>query len=359
MYGQLQLYKEITEASWFIWNSKLVADLIALLNKQEQYEESQRLISQAVFNLTSRDRDLALFYCNMLESNSRHGSRRGFDQSYAYLTELLASSSSLFIKRQACKSMIVGSSQMGLPHEAEKMVEEMRNKGLKPSLFECRSILYEYGKLGFLEDMERYLHQMEKDGLEIDTVCSNMVLSSYGAHGALLKMVLWLRKMKNSEIPYSIRTYNSVLNHCPTIISLVMESNDFPLSVVELVGILKDEEVLLVKELIESPVLEDAIEWNAGEAKLDLHGMHLSSAYLIMIQWMEETRSRFCNGNCAIPEEIVVVCGAGKHSNLRRESPVKQLVKKLMVRTGCPMRINRKNIGCFVAKGKVLKKWFC
>ncbi|KAL4289260.1 hypothetical protein AHAS_Ahas19G0368400 [Arachis hypogaea] len=49
----------------------------------------------------------------------------------------------------------------------------------------------------------------------------------------------------------------------------------------------------------------------------------------------------------------------GKHSNVRGESPVKVLVKKMMVNMGSPLRIDRKNNGCLVAKGRAVKNWLC
>ncbi|KAJ0077185.1 hypothetical protein Patl1_35865 [Pistacia atlantica] len=141
--------------------------------------------------------------------------------------------------------------------------------------------------------------------------------------------------------------------------SMLQDLNDFPVSITELTGSLNGDEVLLVEELVESCVLNEAMEWNSMEVKLDLHGMHLGSAYLITLQWMEEMRFRFSDGNYAIPAEVTVVCGLGKHSSVRGESPVKAMVKKMVIRTNCPLRIDRNNIGCFVGKGHVVKNWLC
>lgn len=263
------------------------------------------------------------------------------------------------MKRRAYESMIKGLCETDKPCEAESLLEKMRIEGLAVSVFEFRSVVYGYGRLGLFKDMQRILGQMEDEGFAIDTVCSNMVLSSYGAHKEGFEMVLWLRRMKEMGIPFSIRTYNSVLNSCLTIMEILTEGESFPLSMEELKQILNGDETLLVQELIESSVLVEAMEWSSSEGKLDLHGMHLGSAYLIMLQWMEELRWRFSGGKYVIPAEITVVCGAGKHSSIRGESPVKGVVREIMVRTGSPMRIDRKNIGCFVAKGKVVKNWLC
>ncbi|GLT75293.1 hypothetical protein SLA2020_470280 [Shorea laevis] len=355
----LPLYMKITEATWFNWNSKLVADLIALLDTQGRRKESKTLISDAVSKLKLRERDLAQFYCNLVESHSKHNSKQGFDDSYARLCELVCNSSSAYVKRQGYKSMVSSLCEMGELGEAESVMEEMRMKGLKPSLFEFRSMVYGYGRLGLFEDMERMVLEMEKEGLEIDTICSNMVLSSYGAHNALYQMVPWLQRMKNLGIPFSIRTFNSVLNSCSMIMSMLQDRDAFPLSIVELNEILKGEEALLVKELAGSSVLDEAMEWDALEAKLDLHGMHLASAYLIMLQWIEEMKCKFKDEEHVVPAQMTIVCGSGKHSQDRGESPVKHLVKEMMFRLKSPMKIDRKNNGCLIAKGKVLKNWVC
>ncbi|XP_006409357.2 pentatricopeptide repeat-containing protein At2g17033 isoform X2 [Eutrema salsugineum] len=355
----LSLYSEITEASWFDWNPKLIAELVALLNKQERSHESETLLSNAVSRLKSNERDIALFYCNLVESNSKQGSIQGFNEACVRLREITRRSTSVYVKTQAYKSMVSGLCNMDQPHDAESVIEEMRIAKIKPGLFEYKSVLYGYGRLGLFEDMNRVVHRMETEGHKIDTVCSNMVLSSYGAHNALPQMGSWLQKLKDSNVPLSERTYNSVLNSCPTILSLLKDLDSCPVSLSELLTFLNKDEEVLVRGLTQSSVLDEAIEWSSLEGKLDLHGMHLSSSYLIMMQWMDEMRIRFSEGKCVVPAEIVLVSGSGKHSNVRGESPVKALVKKIMVRTGSPMRIDRKNIGSFIAKGKTVKEWLC
>ncbi|CAN8271304.1 unnamed protein product [Cochlearia groenlandica] len=353
------LYSEITETSWFDWNPKLIADLVALLNKQERFEESETILSSAVLKLKSNERDLALFLCNLLESNSKQASTQGFDGACVRLREITERTSSVYVKTQAFKSMVSGLCNMDRPRDAESVIKEMRIETIKPGQFEYKSVIYGYGRLGLFEDMNRIVHVMESEGHRIDTVCSNMVLSSYGAHCALPQMGSWLKKLKTLNVPLSIRTYNSVLNSCPTVISLLKDFETCPVSLIELLACLNQDEAVLVSELTNSSVLDEAMKWNSLEGKLDLHGMHLSSSYLIMMQWMDEIRLRFSEGDRVVPAEIVVVSGSGKHSSVRGESPVKALVKKIMVRTKSPMRIDRKNIGSFIAKGKTVKQWIC
>lgn len=338
-----------------------MADLVAFLDKQGRHEEAQTLISEATSRLESRKRELALFYCKLVESHSKRGSQIGFDVAYCYLNQLLRTSSSVYIKRRAYEYMVSGLCSMDRPREAENLVQDLRdNGGLEPTAFELKSIMYGYGRLGLFQDLQRVVDQMEKSGLVIDTVCSNMVLSTYGIHGEHMKMVSWLQRMKNSGIPFSVRTYNSVSNSCPTIMRKMVELNDLPLSIKELDASLEGGEGMVVRELVESCViLEEVMVWDSLEAKLDLHGFHLGSSYLVMLLWLEEMQRRLNDSAYGIPAEITVVCGSGRHSNVRGESPVKVLVKEMMVKMRSPLRIDRKNNGCFVAKGKTVKNWLC
>lgn len=349
----------IKQESWFSWNAKLVADLIALLYKEERFEEAENLFDETVLKLGFKERDLCMFYCNLVDSHAKHKSERGVLDSCTQLRKLILLSSSVYVQQRGYESMVAGYCEMGLPDRAENLMEEMREKGLKPSGFELKSLIYGYGQRGLLEDIKRIVVQMEKEGFELDTVCCNMVLSSFGAHNELLDMLSWLKKMRNSGIPLSIRTYNSVLNSYPTITFLLEDMKNLPLSIDELLGNLKTDEANLVLELLKSNVLDQVMEWRSSELKLDLHGMHLSTAYLILLQWFNELKLRFAAGNHTTPVGILVVCGCGKHSSTRGESPVRDLAKEMIIRMKCPLRIDRKNIGCFIAKGKIFKDWLC
>ncbi|KAK7270161.1 hypothetical protein RIF29_23105 [Crotalaria pallida] len=358
----LPLYARTCEAPWFNFNPTIVADLAALLNKQGRHEEAETLISEATSRLESNKRELALFYCKLVESHSKRSSQIGFNVAYSYLNQFLRTSSSVYIKRKAYEYMVSGLCSMDRPCEAENLVQDLRdNGGLEPSAFELKSIVYGYGRLGLFQDLQRVVDQMEKSGFAIDTVCSNMVLSTYGNHGEHMEMVTWLRRMRNSGIPFSIRTYNSVSNSCPTIMRKMVELNDdLPLSIEELNASLEGGEAIVVKELLQySLILEEVMVWGSLEAKLDLHGFHLGSSYLVMLLWLEEMQRRLNDSTYGIPAEITVVCGAGKHSNVRGESPVKVLVKQMMVKMEGPLRIDRKNNGCFIAKGRAVKNWLC
>nr|DAD31786.1 TPA_asm: hypothetical protein HUJ06_010637 [Nelumbo nucifera] len=103
-------------------------------------------------------------------------------------------------------------------------------------------------------------------------------------------MASWLQKMKDSNISFSIRTYNS---SCPTITSLLKDLKSVPLSIEDLKGrLLKD--------------------------------VTLSVEQLIGYSWIQVLRSRFSAGSWVIPMEFRVICGSEKHSNVRgidSESP--------------------------------------
>ncbi|XP_028797351.1 pentatricopeptide repeat-containing protein At2g17033-like [Neltuma alba] len=245
------LYARIAEAPWYSWNPKIVDELATLLDKQEQYSAWETLISGATSKLESGSRNLALFYCKLLECNSKQNSERGFEIAYSYLSQLLHSSSSFtYIKRRVYEYMVSGLCSMDRPCEAENLVGNMRIKALEPSAFEFESIMCGYGRLGLFQDLERLLVQMKKEGFVIDTVCSNMVLSAYGMHGELTKMVSWLQRMRNTSIPFSKRTYNSVLNSCPVLMRKLVDLYGFPLSIEELNASLEGAEAIVIQQLM-------------------------------------------------------------------------------------------------------------
>ncbi|CAH9117717.1 unnamed protein product [Cuscuta epithymum] len=353
----LPLYLAMSQAPWFSWNSKLAADIIALLHKQKQFDEAETLTAEALSRLsTGGKRELFFFYCHLINPQSKHKSREPVLHCCAKLKLLLHSGpTSLHLKQSVYKSMIQAMCRIGLPSESEKLMDEMRRAGIKLSRFEFRWIVYGYGIRGQFGEMRRMVAQMQRKGFRMDTVTSNMVLSSFGAHGELLEMAAWLQKMEDWGVAVSIRTYNSVLNSCPKLNLLLYDSiknnEDLPLSLEELVAKLSREEGSLVLIL----ATERKVEWGV---ELDLHGMHLGTAYVIMLLWFEEVRRRCESGdNDNLPSEIRVVCGVGKHSAIRGKSPVKGLVKKMLQQMGCPLRNDSKNNGCFVAKGRVLKDW--
>ncbi|CAN4125188.1 unnamed protein product [Withania somnifera] len=353
----LPLYLEISEASWFDWNSNLVADLVALLYKLERFDEAETLVTETVSKLGSRERDLCSFYSQLIHSLSKHKSERGVLDFSTKLKLVLLCSSSVCLKQRGYASMVEGLCSIGLPRKAEELMEEMKELGLKLSKFEVRALVYSYGKSGYLRDMKRMVVEMEHVGFQLDTVTSNMVLNSFGSHNELSEVVSWLQKIEASGVPFSIRTYNSVLNSCPRISLLLQDPKSVPLSLEELMVNLDENEVILVKILVGSLVLEETMQWKPSELKLDLHGMHLTTAYVIMLQWFHQLQHKLLPENSVLPDEIIVVCGAGKHSVVRGESPVKRLIKDILLQLGCPLRIDRKNIGCFIAKGKTFMEW--
>ncbi|GAB2267728.1 hypothetical protein Dimus_002711 [Dionaea muscipula] len=357
----LPLYIGITGAPWFSWNSKLIADVIALQYKQGLCHEAERLTSETVTRLCSKERELVSFYSDLIDSAGKLRSEQGFFIACACLKQMISksSSSSMYVKTRAYGSLIRGFCMMGLAHEAESMINEARCLG--PSVFIYRCMVEGYGKLGLFDQVLRIAAEMEKNGFVLDAVSSNVILSSYGMHGDLHGMNLWVQKTARLGVGISIRTYNSVLNSCPTVIALLQDLKTCPTSMKDLMEILQPQgegyEASLVQELIGSPVLNQLVEWNALESELDLHGMHLGTAYLILLQWMEELRRRFTLEEYQMPVKFTVICGVGKHSNVRGNSPVKTLVKALMLRTKSPLRTDRTNAGCLVAKGRAVRDW--
>ncbi|KAG6413545.1 hypothetical protein SASPL_126259 [Salvia splendens] len=351
------LFAAIKRESWFSWNAKLVADVIAFLYKEERFEEAENLFGETVLKLGLKERDLCAFYCNLMDSNAKHKSERVFADSCRELRKLMMQSGGVYTKQRGYSAVAAGFCQMGYPEKAENVVQEMVGNGVRVTAFELRSLVYGYGQKGLLEDMKRSIVWMENKGFGLDTVCCNMVLSSFGAHGEIQEMVSWLKKMKGLGVELSVRTYNSVLNWCPTIVFLLKDIKSAPLSIDGLVDGLEGDEASLVLELLNSTVLDQVMECSQSQLKLDLHGMHVSTAYFVLLQWFHELKLRFVAGDCMTPAEILVVSGRGKHSSARGESPVRGLAKEIFMRTKCPLRIDRKNIGCFIGKGKAFKDW--
>lgn len=352
------MYRRISETSWFKWNPKIVADVVALLHKSGQFAEAEMLLSDSITNLCP-NQDLALFYCDLIESYSKQGLKQQVFDSYACSNRIPGRSPAAV--RRCYKSMISGLCTMDLPRDAEEMLEEMRIAGFRPSPFEFRLVVLGYGRSGLFAEMRRVIQHMEDVGCALDTVCANTVLSCCGDRGELSEMISWLRKMRELDIEFSARTYNSVLNSCPTIMSMLQAPKLVPLSIEGLVDRLTRSslnELSLIRELVGSQVLDGVLEWSSSEGKLDLHGMHLGSAYLILLQWLDEMRAKFLGG-AVIPLEISLVCGLGKNSSIRGESPIKALVSEMMFRMNSPLKIDRKNVGRFVARGKVVKDWLC
>lgn len=366
----VQIYEQISYAGWFKWKPKLAATVIAVLEKQGRYDEAQTLALDAVSKLNA-SRDLAVFYCDLIDAFSEQGLTQSLHEAYEHLQEIP------FSERQFHGSLIKALCSMGKPADAEKKLNEMASSGFEPSPPEFKMIIQSYGQLGLFSEMRKILRSMEDAGVEIDTVCCNIALSCYGHHGKLSEMVSWMEKMRALGIGFSVRTFNCVLNSCPTLLSICSKgtiqsfsassSRSLPLSVDALLKKLETDspsssssstEALLVKNLIGSSVLDDNLEWSSSGSKLDLHGFHVTSAYIILLNWMQELRLRFSKEN-VVPLEISIICGAGNHSQRRGQSPIKILVREIMFHTSSPMRIDRKNPGRFIASGKAIKEWLC
>ncbi|KAK1295974.1 Pentatricopeptide repeat-containing protein [Acorus calamus] len=354
----LPMYRRISETAWFRWNPKLAADVVANLEAGGRSTEADALISNSILDLAPKE--IALFHRHLIRAYSEHGLSHRAIEVFSRLKEISGGA----VDAASYEAMICGLCELGLPQEAELLREEMFSAGFKISGFAFRSVVMAYGRSGSFGDMRRVVGIMEGSGHALDTVGANVVLSCYGDHGELPEMVSLLRKMRDSGIKFSIRTYNSVLKSCPTIGSMLQDPGTALQSIRELIKELEKAallgEVELVQELVQSSVLDEILRWSPSEVKLDLHGLHLGSVYVILLQWLDMLRDRLCSteGSC-VPLEVTVVCGSGKHSSVRGQSPVKGLVSEMMFKLSSPLRIDRNNVGRFIAKGKAVKEWLC
>jgi len=154
------------------------------------------------------------------------------------------------------------------------------------------------------------------------------------------------------------KAYNFVLNSCPTLALVVQELDpSLPLSTAVLVKKLKSVSTLpseaeLVHELLaSSSVLDKATEWSDAEVKLNLHGFSTIAAYVLMLQWVDVIKRR------TLPLEVSVVCGIGKHSDVRGEPKVRELAQEVLSRMGSPLRLSTRNKGRLVAKRDRVTQW--
>ncbi|CAN6481601.1 unnamed protein product [Victoria cruziana] len=358
----LPLYARLLETSWYRWNPKTVARLAALLKKHGLSTESRSLISDTTQRLKGMEGSSGLseFYCDLIEFYSKNGLQQ---QVFDLMSEMASQSSSLF----RYYSVVVNAlARLDLPDQAEEKLENMEAAGFGPSAFDFRSVVLAYGRVGRFSEMQRVVERMqEKLGFSaLDTVCSNMILASLGDHGKHAEMIEWIKKMKRLGIGFSIRTYNSVANSCPRLSSISKgELGPIPLSMSGLFRRLRlyedcEDEVHLIRETVSAiGLLPETVGWSNSEWRLDLHGFHIGAAYLNLLQWLEEVRLRINDGGAQPPYEASIVCGSGKHSIVRGESPVRSLISGMMFRTSSPLKIDRLNSGRFIAKGKGVKEW--
>ncbi|ONK71859.1 uncharacterized protein A4U43_C04F13120 [Asparagus officinalis] len=165
--------------------------------------------------------------------------------------------------------MVRGLSLVGMVEDAEEVLNEMGHLGFKPLGFEYKVVIQGYGRLGSFKEMRRVIGRMEDVEIGIDTVSANLVLSCYSDYGNLAEMITWIRNMRVLRIGYFVRTCNSVLNSCPSVVSMVKDLGTLPLSMDDLLEMLIDEEALLVKELASASVLLEKRTLSDSEGKLD------------------------------------------------------------------------------------------
>ena len=290
-----------------------------------------------------RPRELSVFFSDLIEAYARRGMRNRVFEIFSRKM-----SPGKFLEESMVRALCV----LDSPSEAEAVLRR-----IKPSAFHYRLVVQSYGKMGLFREMVKTFESMISAGIPADTVSFNTIISCYGEKGMLEEIVSWLKRMRDWGIPHSIRTCNSVLNSCPQLLSILRDDKMLPTTLENLVGKLEAREASLVKEIASSKVILEASGWNSSEGKMDLHGYHLSSAFVALLSWVEELERGFQQGGVLIPREIFIVCGSGKHSDKIGESPVKKLVRAALFQMGSPFRVDRKNVGQLVAGGTAVREW--
>ncbi|XP_037450628.1 pentatricopeptide repeat-containing protein At2g17033-like [Triticum dicoccoides] len=347
-------YEAVTQARWFKWISIHAAAVAALLEANGAAEESRSLIADSAARLES-GAELALFYCDLMAAFSSRGLKRRAMDFYA---QLRAMPTPLPGGGKTYMAMIKSLCMLGLAAEAEEALKEMVSLGYQPDAFQFGLVAKCYGKAGQLAEMERVIASMSDAGIRLGTGAANIVLSCYSAcrdHG---KMLAWLKKMRKLRVAPTTKAYNFVLNSCPTVVSMARQLDpSLPLSAAQLVRKLKSAspwpaEAEVVQELLAaSSVLNKAMVWSETEVKLNLHGFSITSTYVLMLQWVDSVKvSR------TLPLEVSVVCGVGKHSDVRGEPKVRELAQEVLSRMGSPLQLSVRNKGRLMAKRDRLKQ---
>ncbi|XP_006646795.2 pentatricopeptide repeat-containing protein At2g17033 [Oryza brachyantha] len=346
-------YEAVTQARWFKWSSIHAAAVAALLESNGSAEESRALVSDSISRLDSTS-EVALFYCDLMAAFSSRGLR---DRAMDFYSQLRATP--LSGGARTYTAMIKSLCLMGLAGEAEAALGEMVSQGYQPEAFQFGLVAKCYGKAGSLAEMERVIASMSDAGIRLGTGAANIVLSCYTSCRDHSRMLAWLKKMRRLRIAPTTKAYNFVLNSCPTVAAMAQELGPLlPLSTAELVKKLRSAppwpaEAELVQELLtSSSVLDKAMNWSESEVKLNLHGFSTIAAYVLMLQWVDAMKAR-----SALPLEVSVVCGIGKHSDTRGEPKVRELAQEVLGRMGSPLRLSMRNKGRLVAKRDRVKQW--
>ncbi|GJN18826.1 hypothetical protein PR202_gb06029 [Eleusine coracana subsp. coracana] len=348
----IPFYEAVTQARWFKWSSIHAAAVAALLEVSGSTGESRSLISDSISQHLQFTDEVALFYCDLMAAFSSRGLK---DRAMDFYKELR---SMPLTGRKTYMAMIKSLCLMGLPTEAEEALKEMVSLGYQPEAFQFGLVAKCYGKSGSIVEMERVISSMSDAGIRLGTGAANIVLSCYSSCREHSKMLAWLKKMRKLRTTPTTKAYNFVLNSCPTLASMVQELGpSLPLSTRGLVKKLKSispqtAEAELVHELLaSSPVLDKAMEWSDTEVKLNLHGFSTVAAYVLMLQWVDMMKDR------TLPLEVSVVCGIGKHSDVRGEPKVRELAQEVLSRMESPLRLSTRNKGRLVAKRDRVKQW--
>ncbi|CAN6271203.1 unnamed protein product [Urochloa humidicola] len=348
----IPFYEAVTQARWFKWSSIHAAAVAALLEVNGSTGESRSLISDSILQHLHSTNEVALFYCDLMAAFSARGLK---DRAVDFYTELRSMPLSGL---KAYMAMIKSLCLMGLATEAEEALREMVSLGYQPDAFQFGLVAKCYGKSGSLVEMERVIASMSDAGIRLGTGAANIVLSCYSSCRDHSKMLTWLKKMRKLRTAPTTKAFNFVLNSCPTLALVVQELDpSLPLTTIGLVKKLKcastlPSETELVHELLaSSSVLDKAMEWSETEVKLNLHGFSTIAAYVLILQWVDVIKDR------TLPLEVSVVCGIGKHSDVRGEPKVRELAQEVLNRMGSPLRLSTRNKGRLVAKRDRVTQW--
>ncbi|KAH0451969.1 hypothetical protein IEQ34_019268 [Dendrobium chrysotoxum] len=96
--------------------------------------------------------------------------------------------------------------------DAEAIFEELKRRGMTPTMKSHMLLLSAYSKSGNIQKCEDIVNQMLKSGLRPDTFVLNSMLNAYGKMGQFGKMEEILHLMENGPFEADISTYNILIN---------------------------------------------------------------------------------------------------------------------------------------------------
>ncbi|KAJ7548433.1 hypothetical protein O6H91_07G012100 [Diphasiastrum complanatum] len=347
----MQVYQQVKDAAWSSQICQLVSSMVALLAKAGRQHEMDTVLRDTHGRLGLSEK--TKFGCALVGSYAQLGLWADALQQFDAL--------SCFAGPQRFRSLLRAQASMNLPQEAEKTFEELRIAGYEPCADDYKSLMFSYGRCGDFESMGGVLELMRDHEQAIDTTIYNMMLVSYGMAHKYFETSLTLQRMLDAGIAPSIKTMNALTNACPSLLALITMKNTafIPCSdslLDEIVNHFSSiEELSIVERVLELGLPPESTVWVGTTWTLNLHNMAMGTAYLMLMLWLKELAFRL--KNVSAPDQVGLITGWGKHSELQGDCLVKAMAVAKLSLMQSPFKADRYNKGRLVARGHIIRGW--